>query len=398
MKSSVRKALYASGAVLALVSPSAASADEAWQKAAGVGAFAPETQDWAAIEAAARDEGQVVIYSVSSRIAKLVDGFAEKYGIEIVGYDIPSDLQIEKLRREHKAGVYAVDVLFNSEAPLLLNEALPSELVWNFVPSGLEDDLDESEMTPFLVQRHSSRVVYYNTALNPDGPPIDSLWDLTREDWTGRTLLPSPLEDGLSANFIQTILHHPEEMAAAYEREFGEPVSYSDAVVEAVEDSATLEAPDASMEWLYRFLANEPVFQGSTTKIFQNVGDVKQDNPPIGITTFSKMRKNEAGVYAAEPIYGLDPVFGVSYPTALLIADMAPHPNAAKLLIRHMMEEDGFAPWNEPGDFAARASVEAKQVAEFGLEKFDDLDLWPIDPTEIYYSKYGFLALYLELS
>ena len=58
---------------IALASTNFANADEAWQRAAGVGEFAPATQDWDAIEAAAREEGEVVIYSVSSRIAKLVD-------------------------------------------------------------------------------------------------------------------------------------------------------------------------------------------------------------------------------------------------------------------------------------------------------------------------------------
>ena len=43
-------------------------------------------------------------------------------------------------------------------------------------------------------------------------------------------------------------------------------------------------------------------------------------------------------------------------------------------------------------------TYEAKQLEKFNLPKFDDLKLWPIDPTEIYYTKYGFLALYLELS
>lgn len=375
-----------------------AFADDAWQKVAGVGPYASQAQDWDAIEAAAREEGTVVIYSVSSRIAKLVDGFKERYGIEIIGHDIASDLQLEKLRREHRAGVYSVDVLFNSETSLLLNEALPDELVWNFIPESVVADLDPSEMDPLLVQRHSSRIVYYNTALNPDGAPIDSLWDLTREEWKGRTLLPSPLEDSLSANFIQTILHHPEEMAAAYEREFGEPLEFSEDVIDAVEENATLDAPTASMEWLYRFLQNEPVFQGSTTKIFQNVGDVAQDNPPLGITTFSKLRKNKEGVYAAGPAFDLDPVFGVTYPTTLTMADMAPHPNAAKLLIRYMMEEEGFKPWNEPGDYAARAGTEAKQISDFDLPKFGDLGLWAVNPEEIYYTKFGFLALYLELS
>ncbi|MBT6532905.1 MAG: ABC transporter substrate-binding protein [Marinovum sp.] len=398
MSNRLNERLFAPLALAAVMLSSTAFADETWQKAAGVGEYASANQDWAEIEAAAKKEGQVVIYSVSSRIAKLVDGFKEKYGIEIVGFDMPSDLQIEKLRREHKAGIHSVDVLFNAEAPLLLNEALPNNLVWNFVPTGLETDLDAHETEPFLIQRHSSRVIYYNTSLNPDGAPIDSIWDLTREEWKGRTLLPSPLEDGLSANFIQTLLHNADEMSAAYEREFGEPITYSEDVIEVVEESTTIDAPDAAMEWLYRFLNNEPVFQSSTTKIFKNVGDVQQDNPPLGITTFSKMRKNKEGVYAAGPIFDLDPVFGVSYPTALVMADMAPHPNAAKLLIRYMMEEEGFAPWNEPGDYAARASIEAKQLEKFGLPKFDNLKLWPIDPTEIYYTKYGFLALYLELS
>ncbi len=398
MKTKAICKITAAAALIGMSIAGAALADDAWQKSAGVGPHAPSVQDWAAIESAAKSEGQVVIYSVSSRIAKLVDGFKEKYGIEIIGHDMPSDLQIEKLRREHGAGVHAVDVLFNAEAPLLLNEALPNGLVWNFVPSGLDADLDKKEMEPFLIQRHSSRVIYYNTALNPDGPPINSIWDLTREEWKARTLLPSPLKDGLSANFIQTVLNNSDEMAAAYQREFGEPISYSEDVLEAVEESAVISEPNASMEWLYRFLKNEPVFLGSTTKIFKNVGDVKQDNPPLGITTFSKMRKNKKGSIAASPIYDLDPVFGVSYPTALVMADMAPHPNAAKLLIKYMMEEEGFAPWNEPGDFAARASVEAKQLKAFNLPKFDDLKLWPIDPEEIYFTKYGFLALYLALS
>jgi len=43
-------------------------------------------------------------------------------------------------------------------------------------------------------------------------------------------------------------------------------------------------------------------------------------------------------VYSSGPAYDLDPAFGVTYPTALMIADIAPHPNAAKLLIRYIME------------------------------------------------------------
>jgi iron(III) transport system substrate-binding protein len=37
-------------------------------------------------------------------------------------------------------------------------------------------------------------------------------------------------------------------------------------------------------------------------------------------------------------------------------------------------------------------------MEDFNLPRFKDLKLWPIDPEEIYYTKYGFLALYLALS
>ena len=49
-----------------------AHADDAWLKASGLGPYADTKQDWSAIEKAARAEGKVVIYSVSSRFSKLV--------------------------------------------------------------------------------------------------------------------------------------------------------------------------------------------------------------------------------------------------------------------------------------------------------------------------------------
>lgn len=371
----------------------------AWLEAAQLGPFAPETQDWEAIESAAREEGQVVVYSVSSRIFKLQEEFKEKYGVDIVGYDLASDVQLEKLRREHKAGIYEADVLFNSETPLLLNEFLPQGLVWNFVPDSVLPYLEPIEIEPLLTQRWSSRVTIYNTALNPEGAPIDTLWDLTREEWKGKILMPDPLEDSLQSNVIQTILQHPDEMAVAYEKEFGEPLTeYSGDLLEIFEEDVggLLGEPNAAMEWLYRLLHNDPVFLGSTTKIGNNVGDVSQTDPPVGFTTFSKIRKVEPGVYEWGPAYDLEPAFGVSYPTVLVIADRAPHPNAAKLLIRYMME-DGFAPWNEPGDYAASSDVAEQQVAEFGIPPFEDLKMWGIDQSYVYDTKYSFLTLYLEL-
>lgn len=348
-------------------------------------------QNWEAIEAAAREEGTVVIYSVSSRMGNIVDEFREKYGVTIEWYDLASDEQIEKFSREWDAGVYAVDVLYGNSDAALLNKFLPEGKVVPFVPETTAPFLDENEKTPFLVQRWSSRVLIYNAALNPDGPPIDSLWDLTREEWSGKVIHPDPLSGQEVAVFL-TILQHPEEMAAAYEREFGESITLSAGI------------NDAGEEWFFRYIKNGPIIGGSTTKIAKGVADVNQtDLPaPIGWTTFSKLRAYGSNYpcepdYAGAPLYDLDPVFGVAYPTILALSAKAPHPNAGKLLIRYLVET-GLWPWNEIGDYSAREDIEALQVHIFNQPPFDEVKLWVTDPEYIYNRTYDFVEFYLSIA
>ncbi|MGH2429507.1 MAG: ABC transporter substrate-binding protein [Candidatus Limnocylindria bacterium] len=373
---------------------------QAWLEEAQVGPEAPDEQDWEAIEAAAREEGRVVIYSVSSRIFDIAEEFESRYGVEIEAYDLGSDVQLERLRREQDAGQFVPDVLFNNHTPLLSREFLPDSRVWNFVPEPLTDQLRDEEQEPMLIQRWGSRVFIYNSAAHPDGAPFENIWDLTEPEWTGNVQMVAPLGDSESAATLQTILQHPDEMAAAYEARFGEPLTeYSEGVVEFMEeDIGTLfgEA-NASMEWLYRMLHNEPVFVSSTDEVAENVGAVGQDDPPVGIMTFSDIRDVEEGVMEWEPAYDVEPFFGVSYPTVLLIPDRAPNPNAAKLLIRFMLE-DGYEPWNVPGDYAARDDIVAEQVAEFGIPPFDELNLRPIDPDYVYDTQASFLNLYLTFA
>lgn len=342
-----------------------------WLKKAQLGPYAPVAQDWAAIEKAAKKEGKVVIYSVSSRISKLVKEFKEQYGIEIVGYDLASGEQVQKFEREYKADIHQVDVLYNQAASEMTARFLKKKMIWNFVPETVAPYLDDHEKFPLLIQRWSSRVLIYNTKFNPQNPPINSLWDLTRKEWVGKILTPEPTEDVMSTVF-QTILSHPDEMATAYEREFGTKIILSDEINNAAE------------EWMLRFLQNNPLNETSTTKIFKGIASVKQkDAPPIGFTTFSKLRKLKDGVTEASPFYNLDPVFGVAYPSVLAITDQAPHPNAAKLLIRYMMEK-GYWAWDVLGDYAAHKDVEAKQVEKFKVPAFDDAKLWIIDPMKVY--------------
>jgi iron(III) transport system substrate-binding protein len=185
------------------------------------------------------------------------------------------------------------------------------------------------------------------------------------------------------ANAFQTILNHPKEMAAAYEKEFGAPVKLSSGMKNAAE------------EWLMRFIKNA-VISPSTDKIFEGVGDVKQKEAPVGITTFSKLRDVKKGVFEASPIYDMDPVFGVGYPTVLVICDRAPHPNAAKLLVRYMMDE-GIAPWNVIGDYPSRSDLEDAHVKKFKVPYYSKAKIWDSDAKHIFDTSYDYMQFVMSI-
>ena len=78
IKKALKRGLTVAAVSACMLSGSNTFADDAWLKSAGLGPYAPVKQDWAAIEKAAKAEGKVVIYSVSSRIAKLAPKCKEK--------------------------------------------------------------------------------------------------------------------------------------------------------------------------------------------------------------------------------------------------------------------------------------------------------------------------------
>jgi iron(III) transport system substrate-binding protein len=384
-------------AALALSSSHAQESQTYWLARAGVGPTAPK-QDWPSIEAAARKEGKVVIYSVSSRITRIAKEFKDKYGVEIVAFDLDSSEQIEKFAREHKANQFSVDVLYNNESPRMQAEFLPKSMVWNFVPDSVAGELATNEKSPFLVQRWSSRVLIYNSAQNPQGSPVKNLWELTLPEWKGRLQMPDPFDGGIQSSVLQTILQGGDAFAKAHQEKFGKPVTFSPQVEKAARASRTLGGkPNAAIEWWYRVMKNSPVFVGSTDKIFENVSAVTQrGKAPVGFVTFSKLRDVKAGTFESKAMIGVTPTMGVAYPTTLVIADRAPNPNAAKLLIRHLME-DGMKPWDVLGDYAAPAKLEAAQATKHKVPPLDQAGLLFMDPLWVYRTRFDFVRLYTGL-
>jgi len=348
---------------------------EEWEQWAQIGDYRPAEDDWAAIEAAAKEEGSVVVYSNSSRVYEFCRTFYEKYGIKAEGTALKTPNLIEKVGREQDAEVYSVDVIMTGNATQFVTEFAETGKVYKFVPSDIQPLLyPDAAKEQLAIHHYGAKVVMYNTERYSE-PPIDSWWDLTRPEWKGKLITVDPLKSGTEFNLFALFVRHADEMAALYKQEFGEEIVLHD-------------TPNAGYEFLLRFIQNEPVLLGGGGDVAGAVGAKGQSDPPLGVNSYSKLRTADENNLSLSVIADLAPATGISTKSTLSISKYAAHPNAAKLLIRWMMGgapggEDGLAgyePYHVLGDWSPRSDITEPE----GQIPFKETGLWEEDIDWLY--------------
>ena len=322
----------------------------AWLRRAGLGPHAASLQDWDGIVEEAKREGKVTVYSSSSRLKQAAEGFMASYPeIQVEALDMGTKDAILTLQHEQITGEHRCDVYFAGNAPVLSQELLADGMAWTFVPPQLTEVLGEEHRNP-LVQRLSVDVLIYNTDAY-EAPPIDSWWDLTRPEWKGKTVMLDPTHRPDGMHLFVAMVQHPEDMAMAYEIEVGESIRLDE------------ECESAGYQWIKDFLKARPVLVGSGIEVAEAVGVPDQFDPPIGICPYAQYSKAIRHSLYFEPVFDLSPFSSVPVPTCLAIADSAPHPNAAKLMIRWLMGDPsqermaGFGPWWVLGEYSPRSDI-----------------------------------------
>lgn len=342
------------------------SEGQQWAKDNGVGPYTPETEDWAAVEAAAIAEGSVVVYSNSSKIEKLLEPWAELYPeIRLDGGDT-DDIAV-KMGAEQQAGNVVGDVWFNSDGHLLFGEFVPNEWMWWYTPPGLVIE-DQTAEQPFALARRSVDVIGYNSEINTDGCPLTNWWQLTEPALQGKFYMEDPLADSSQTAKMALFVEHGDEMATAYQNLYGK---------DWTEDEAyTSDLGNAGYLFLLKLAQNEPSIQPGGDEVdsaFATLGMDPAVDPGYGWTGMSSYESTLEGELAMDSCYGLEPVVGILKSSYLAIANKAPHPNAAKLFIKFALSEAGFEPWNKYGSYPA---AEGLSVPE-GMPARNEIALWP---------------------
>jgi iron(III) transport system substrate-binding protein len=140
-------------------------------------------------------------------------------------------------------------------------------------------------------------------------------------------------------------------MAKAYQAAFGKPITLDPGV------------PNAGYQWIKDLEKNQALMTGGGDDVATNIGTVGQKNPPVGYASWDKIRNAIpfGGKLAFDMMWNMQPVMGCFEQATLNMANQAPHPYAAKLLIQWYMGDDqgqlGNAPYFIPGDNSPRKDV-----------------------------------------
>ena len=364
---------------------------DAWAREAKLGIYEGE-QDWDEIIEKAKEEGEVIVYSASSRMSAVGEAFSKVYPeITVTAYDLGSVKTFEKTISEQEAGIYNADIITTGGSGNFIYDLINKNRAVNFVPSMYKDMIPEEYSEPALVRILEAIVLFYNTELH-DAPPIDNIWELTEEHYRGKIVIKDPLQSLSNLMGIVAIAGHPEEMAAAYKRHFNKEITLSPGV------------KDAGFEFIYRLLHNDLIISDSGGTVSGASGKKGQSGlPPVSINTFTYLRYNNTKEYINGLLYPLDPFDGIIFPTYTAIARQAPHPNASKLFTAFLLGDpeitldtvipqpytegkalemlQGLAPYYEMGSKSPRDNI----ATPAGGEAWEEMNMWFVDPEDDWY-------------
>lgn len=346
------------------------TANEQWAKDNGLGPYQPATEDWAAVEAAAKLEGKVVVYSNSSRILRIADAWAALYpDITLEPYDLGSDATVTKIREEQKAGVFTGDVGMASGSYFAV-EFVPLEYLWKYIPPELLSVIPEENQNPIVTHSLETYGWVYNSQLN-SSCPISNWWEATEPTWKGKIAInKDPVTSGSDMGMLTSAAHHADELAAAYQALYGKDWT--------TDPAYGVDTPDAGWLWLKKLAQNQMIAGGD--EAWSVMGSPGMTDNILGLFWYSKYRKVVDGEAFFEPCVGLSPVVGLQKHNYLAILNQAPHPNAAKLYIKFALSAEGFKPWNQVGQISGRTDI---APVEAGVP-FLNLPVWYLDEAFVY--------------
>ena len=283
--------------------------------------------------AAAKAEGKVVVYSITSRISSAAEAFEKLYGIKVEYSNLKDGELIEKVTKEVGGRIDGADFVISQDSGRVYGQLIATGYLVNYVPPALKNVIPQRYQDPLTFQL-INKVFIYNSE-KTQAPVIKNVWEAADPKWRGLIQFKDPNTEGVNMNFL-TMLTSPEwsaKLEKAYENLYGRKL--------------TLTTKNAGYEWIKAFFGNGLVLGNSDTTISENIGIKGQPRQTMGLFVYSKTRFDATKNLALLPMTEIEPFSGFIYPAFLHLTANAKHPNAAKLFIEYLMTPEGFNPWSK---------------------------------------------------
>ena len=298
----------------------------------------PMTQE--EIIAAAKQEGDLTIYTPSSRHSQMGEQFGAQYGLKVTTTQLKDIEMVEKVSQEAKANLDGADVVFAQDGARVYPELIATGYVTSYTPDDLKSKIPAMYQNPQVWDLCVKAFVYNNETA---GQPITNVWQLTEPEWSGRVQMKDAYSEAVNMNFFTMITRDDwaKKISDAYKHLYGK-----DLVLDK-------DSPNAGYQWIKAMYKNGMVLGKSDTTIAENIGAKGQATQLVGLFTKNKLRNAASKNLALAPCYKVEPFSGFYYPIYCFIPSNSRSVNAAKLFIQYNLGPEGWKAFNKGiGDYS----------------------------------------------
>jgi iron(III) transport system substrate-binding protein len=314
---------------------------EEWQKAAQMGLFQPVSEDWDTIAEKAEAEKKLIIYTTLPEVEESARSFSDRYGLKTDVTLFPAGELFQALLEEQGKGKFRADVVVAEDVSRIYNELFDQGRIVRYVPREVEALLlPAAAEAPLGVHHFGAVGLVYRSDVFEESP-VDSWWDLTREEWRGRVVMVRPRENTREFRLLATLVQNHVVMEESFQDEFRRELVKSD------------DLSNAGYEFLRRLYQNGLILEDDEGAVKDRLARSGGEDPVLALSALS----GDSSLALAEallPAAGLQ-TFAVAAPGVF-----APHPQGAKLFIRWLygeadsdLEPMGWQPFSRSGYFSA---------------------------------------------
>jgi iron(III) transport system substrate-binding protein len=310
--------------------------------------------------ALAKEEGRkIVVYSTSSKVAKVADAFMEAYPkIEVEVTDLDGGESITKVVAEVDSGNLVCDVVQDSDARGDIAFNYYGKYLEAYYPDDICANIDTDLMTYGMPLYSSISYWFYNTDVYPNGAPINNWWDLVelKADGTQKYDLYGK-EIGSEATYLALYSHfvaNPAGLEQAYEDKYGKAIEYTyDA------DALGVEPNNAGYELLYRLSQLKITFISDGDEIVQAVDNSTAAAPALGLSSAGKIGNRDENGYAIAWVTDMAPFVSLQNTSYAYTTTGCDNPAGARLFIWYMCggengDNDGYDKLMKEGSWSTR--------------------------------------------